>query len=91
MMPDRPKLSSLTRKRVHSTFLCPRHDNGRCIKTTPVRPYVRTSRRRPLSKPNTFDQNFRKLGHIVQYHNVFFKFDKAPYRTRLLVVMALCL
>ena len=27
------------------------------------------------SKSNSFDQNFMKLGHIVKYHNVFFKFD----------------
>ena len=27
--------------------------------------YVRLSQRRPLSKSNTFDQNFMKLGHIV--------------------------
>ena len=30
-----------------------------------VRPYLRTVQRRPLSKSNTFDQNFMKLGHIV--------------------------
>ena len=38
------------------------------LSTTPVRPYftyVRLSRRRLLSKSNTFDQNFMKLGHIV--------------------------
>ena len=35
--------------------------------------YVRTSvQRRPLSQSNTFDQNFMKLGHIVEYHDVFF-------------------
>ena len=56
-----------------------------------LRTYVRTSRRRPLSKSNIFDQNFMKLGHIVKYHNVFFKFDNGPYRTRLLEVLALCL
>ena len=51
---------------------------ARALSVTPVHPYctyVRTSRRRPLSKSNTFDQNFMNLGHIVQYHNVFFKFD----------------
>ena len=32
-----------------------------------------------------------KLGHIVKYHDVFFKFDNGPYRTMLSVVMALCL
>ena len=38
------------------------------LNVTPVRPYityVRLSRQRPLSKSNTFDQNFMKLGHIV--------------------------
>ena len=34
-----------------------------------------------LSKSNTFDQNFMKLGHIVLYHDVFFKLDNGPYRT----------
>ena len=29
------------------------------------RKYMRLSRRRPLSKLNTFDPNFIKLGHIV--------------------------
>ena len=42
------------------------------------------------SKSNTFDQNFMKLGHIVKYHDVFFKFDNGPYHTMLSVVMALC-
>ena len=55
--------------------------------TLSVPPYVRTyerlSKRRPLSKSNTFDQNFMKLGH----HDVFFKFDNGPYRTMLSVVM----
>ena len=32
-------------------------------------------------KLNNFDQNFMKLGHIVKYHNVFFKSDNGPYRT----------
>ena len=54
-----------------------------------VRPYVRTYvQRRPLSKSNTFDQNFMKLGHIVLYHDVFLEFDKGPYHTMLSVVMA---
>ena len=39
------------------------------LSVTHVRPsartYVRLSKRRPLSKSNTFDQNFMKLGHIV--------------------------
>ena len=44
----------------------------------------------PLSKLNTFDQNFMKIGHIVLYHDVFFKFDNGLYRTMLSAVMALC-
>ena len=43
----------------------------------------------PLSKSNFFYQNFMKLGHIVKYHDVFFKFDNGPYRTMLSVAMAL--
>ena len=66
------------------------------LSVTPVRPYVstyvRTSvQQSPLSNSNTFDQNFMKLGHIVKYHNVFFKFDNGPHRTMLSTVMALCL
>ena len=68
------------------------------LSVTPVRPsvlyvrmYVCLSRRRSLSKSNTFDPNFMKLGHLVKYHNVFFKFDNGPFRSRLSVVMALCL
>ena len=38
-----------------------------------------------------FYQNFMKRGHIVKYHDVFFKLDNGPYRTMLSVVMALCL
>ena len=85
-------------------FYAPRHDNGRALSVTPVRPSVRTyvrtylrtyvrilSKRRPLSKSNTFDPNFMKLGQNVKYHDVFFKFDNGPYRTLLSVVMALCL
>ena len=33
----------------------------------------------PLSKSNSFDQNFMKLCHIFQYHDVFFKFDNDLY------------
>ena len=40
---------------------------------TPVSPSVHTSvhptLRHPLSKLNSFDQDFMKLGHIVKYHN----------------------
>ena len=55
--------------------------------------YVRTSvpTTSALSNSNIFYQNFMKLGHIVKYHDVFFKFDNGPYRTRLPRVMALCL
>ena len=61
------------------------------LSVTPVHPsvctYVHLSRRRLLSKSNTFDQNFIKLSHIVKYHKVFFNFDNGPYRIRLSVVM----
>ena len=73
------------------------------LSITPVRPYVRTylrtylltyvrlSEQPTLSNSNTFDQNFMKLGHIVKYHGVFFMFDNGPFRTMLLVVMAISL
>ena len=38
-------------------------------------------KRCPLSKPNSFDQNFMKLCHIVCYHDVFFNFDNGLYGT----------
>ena len=80
-------------------LLCPRHDNGRGIKCYPcplcIRPSVRMSKCLtqwpPLSKSNRYDQNFMKLGHIVAYHNVFFKFDNGPYRMMPSGVIALCL
>ena len=57
-----------------------------------VRPYIRTSEQWCLlSKLNSFDQNFMKLGHIVKFHDFFFKFDNGPYRAMPSVVMALCL
>ena len=64
------------------------------LSVTPVRPsilYIRTYVCPNDNTLNTFDQTFMKLGHIIEYHNVFFKFDNYPYRTRLSVVMALCL
>ena len=42
-----------------------------------------------LSKSKFFYQNFMKLGHIVYYHDVFFKFDNGPYPTLLSIVIAL--
>ena len=36
-----------------------------------------------LSNSNSFDQNSMKLCHIVQYHDVFFKFDNGQYGTML--------
>ena len=35
------------------------------LSVSPYFTYVRLSRRRPLSKSNTFDQNFMKLCHIL--------------------------
>ena len=72
-------------------FYAPAMTMAGALSVTPVRPYVLLSKRRPLSKSNTYDQNFMKLGHIVKYHDIFFKFDNGPYRTMLSVVMALCL
>ena len=79
-------------------FYAPAMIMAGALSVPPVRPsvlYVRTyvclSQRRPLSKLNTFDQNFMQLSHIVKYHNIVFKLDNGPYRTRLSVVMALCL
>ena len=40
-------------------------------------------KRCPLSKSNSFDHNFMKHGHIVKYHDVFFKFDNDLYVTML--------
>ena len=34
-----------------------------------------------LSKLNAFFQNLMKLGHIVKYHDVFFKFDNIQLLT----------
>ena len=42
-------------------------------------------------KSNMFNKIFMKLGHMVKYHDVFFKFHDSPYRTMLSVVVALCL
>ena len=77
--------------KIRNIFYAPAMTMARALSVTPVRPYVRLSKRRPLSNSNTFKQNFMKLGHIVKYHDVFFKFDIDPYRTMLSVVMALCL
>ena len=74
-----------------SHFYAPAMIIAGALSVTPVRTYVRLSRRRPLSNLNIFYQNFMKLGHIVKYLDVFFKFDNGPYCTRLSRVMALCL
>ena len=76
-------------------FYAPAMTMAGALSVTPVRPSVRTylrlSQRRPLSKSNTFDLNFMKLGHIVKYHDVLFKFDNGSYCAMLSAVMALCL
>ena len=33
----------------------------------------------PVSKSSNFDHNFIKLVHIIQYHDVFLKFDNGQY------------
>ena len=43
-----------------------------------------------LSKLNSFNQYFMKLGHIVKYYNGFFKFDNGLYFTMPSGVIALC-
>ena len=53
--------------------------------------HIRHTHGCPLSKSNSFDLNFIKLGHIVKYHDVFLKLDNGPYRTMPSGVMALCL
>ena len=35
------------------------------LSVTPVRPYLHRTQRCPLSKLNSFEQNFMKHGHIV--------------------------
>ena len=37
-----------------------------------------------------FDQNFMKLDHIVEHHNVFFKFENGQYPTMHSRIIALC-
>ena len=49
-------------------FYAPAMTMAGALSVTPVRPYltyIRLSQQRPLSKWNTFDKNFLKLGHIV--------------------------
>ena len=43
-----------------------------------------------LSKMYSFDYNSMKLGHIIMYHNVFFKFENGPYHIMSSGVIALC-
>ena len=72
---------------VYLGLLCPRQDNGLDIKCNPVavlqfdgsvhRSVGHTKEVR--SKSNGFHQSCMKLGHIVMYHNVFFKFDNCLY------------
>ena len=74
---------------------------ARALSVTPVCPYVHGTYVHTLGLSNdvrslsriqcTFDQNSMKLGHIVKYHDVFFKLHNGPYHTLLSVVMALCL
>ena len=50
---------------------------------------IHSFKRCPLTKLNSSGQNFMKLCHIVQYHDIFFKFDNGLYGTMLLGVIAL--
>ena len=46
------------------------------LSVTPVHClYASHTQQCPLSKLNSFNQHFMKLGYIVKYHNLFFKFD----------------
>ena len=47
-------------------------------------------KRSPPFKSNIFYQNFMKLGHIVKYHDVFFKFQNGLYHIVPAGVIALC-
>ena len=49
----------------------------------------RRLKRQLLSKMNSFDYNSKKLGHSVEYHNVF-KFQNGPYCIMPSGVIALC-
>ena len=48
-------------------------------------------KQRLVSKMNSFYYNSMKLGHIVKYHNVFFKFESGPYHIISSGVISLCL
>ena len=79
-------------KAIELCFYAPAMTMAGVLSVTPVRQYVLTPvQRRPFSKSNTFDKNFMEVGHIVYYHDVFFKFDNGLYRTMLSHFMALCL
>ena len=61
-------------KHTFSRYYFPARTIAGSLSVTPVRPSVRTltsvstsHQRRPLSKLNSFDRNFMKLGHIVKY------------------------
>ena len=57
------------------------HPSACTYRRTYFSTHVYTSvQRHPLSKSITFGQNFMKLGHIVKYYDVLFKFDNGPYR-----------
>ena len=86
------------------SLIMPFHDNSRGIKCYPcppvrmsvhtylnVCPYIRHTQRQTLAEIKSFDQNFMKLGHIVKYNDVFFKFDNGLYRTMSSRVIAFCL
>ena len=66
---DKDKFRPLSVYKESTLYYAPAIIMAGALSVTPVRPYftynIRTSQRRPLSKSNTFDQNFFKLGHIV--------------------------
>ena len=62
------------------------------LSVTPVHTYVRLYvTPNDVCSLSPILQRFMKLGHIVKYNNVFFKFDNDSYGTMLSGLMALCL
>ena len=68
-------------------FYAPAMTRTGALRATPVH---MSHQQRPFSKLNSFDPNVIRLGHIVYYYNVIFKFNKGPYHTMPSGVIALC-
>ena len=48
-------------------------------------------KRHLLSRMNSLDYNSMKLGHIIEYYNVLFKYENGPCRIMPSGVITLCL